>query len=61
MELFGAPTAGKVVTVIFACLLNPSAVSFKGAQGIAQFMPGTARQRGLEDSFDPGQAILNIK
>jgi hypothetical protein len=22
MELFGAPTAGKVVTVIFACLLN---------------------------------------
>jgi soluble lytic murein transglycosylase-like protein len=32
---------------------NPSAVSFKGAQGIAQFMPGTARQRGLEDSFDP--------
>jgi len=36
---------------------NPSAVSFKGAQGIAQFMPGTARQRGLEDSFDPGQAI----
>ena len=36
---------------------NPSAVSFKGAQGIAQFMPGTARQRGLEDTFDPGQAI----
>jgi hypothetical protein len=36
---------------------NSSAVSFKGAQGIAQFMPGTARQRGLEDSFDPGQAI----
>ena len=22
MELFGAPTAGKVVTVIFACLLS---------------------------------------
>jgi hypothetical protein len=36
---------------------NPRALSFKGAQGIAQFMPGTARQRGLEDSFDPGQAI----
>jgi hypothetical protein len=29
----------------------------RGAQGIAKFMPGTARQRGLEDSFDPGQAI----
>ncbi|WP_431322556.1 lytic transglycosylase domain-containing protein [Rhizobium sp. YTU87027] len=28
------------------------AVSPKGAQGIAQFMPGTARLRGLRDSFD---------
>jgi Transglycosylase SLT domain len=36
---------------------NPNAVSFKGAQGVAQFMPGTARLRGLEDPFDPGQAI----
>jgi Transglycosylase SLT domain len=36
---------------------NPNAVSFKGAQGVAQFMPGTARMRGLEDPFDPGQAI----
>jgi hypothetical protein len=28
-----------------------------GAQGIAQFMPGTARERGLADPFDPEQAI----
>jgi len=28
------------------------AISPKGAQGIAQFMPGTARLRGLRDSFD---------
>lgn len=33
------------------------AVSPKGAQGIAQFMPGTAADRGLEDPFDPRQAI----
>jgi hypothetical protein len=33
------------------------AVSHKGAQGIAQFMPGTAKMRGLEDPFDPAQAI----
>lgn len=33
------------------------AVSPVGAQGVAQFMPGTARIRGLEDSFDPRQAI----
>lgn len=28
-----------------------------GAQGIAQFMPGTAAERGLADPFDPEQAI----
>lgn len=34
-----------------------NAVSPKGAQGIAQFMPGTASDRGLADPFDPFQAI----
>jgi hypothetical protein len=33
------------------------AVSPAGAQGIAQFMPDTAQQRGLADPFDPEQAI----
>jgi hypothetical protein len=33
------------------------AVSPKGAQGIAQFMPGTAAERGLADPFDPEQAV----
>ncbi len=33
------------------------AVSPVGAQGIAQFMPGTAAERGLLDPFDPEQAI----
>jgi len=28
-----------------------------GAQGVAQFMPGTAAERGLLDPFDPEQAI----
>ncbi|WP_439648255.1 lytic transglycosylase domain-containing protein [Acuticoccus kalidii] len=36
---------------------NPGAVSPVGAQGIAQFMPGTARIRGLKDPFDPEQAL----
>lgn len=31
---------------------NANAVSPVGAEGIAQFMPGTARMRGLADSFD---------
>lgn len=36
---------------------RPTAMSPAGAQGIAQFMPGTARERGLSDPFDPEQAI----
>ena len=36
---------------------DPYAVSPAGAQGIAQFMPGTAAAYGLKDPFDPGQAI----
>jgi hypothetical protein len=32
-------------------------VSPAGAQGIAQFMPGTAKERGLQDPFDPEKAI----
>lgn len=36
---------------------DPNAVSHKGAQGIAQFMPGTAARRGLQDPFEPISAI----
>lgn len=36
---------------------DPRAVSPAGAQGIAQFMPATARGVGLADPFDPDQAI----
>lgn len=36
---------------------DPRAVSPAGAQGIAQFMPGTAAAYGLRDPFDPEQAI----
>jgi len=38
---------------------NPNAVSPKGAQGIAQFMPGTAEDRGLDDPFEPKSAIVH--
>ena len=33
------------------------AISPVGAQGIAQFMPGTAMEEGLADPYDPEQAI----
>lgn len=36
---------------------RPNAVSPKGAQGIAQFMPATAAGRALADPFDPTEAI----
>ena len=36
---------------------NPRAVSPAGAQGIAQLMPGTAKELGVTDPFDVTQAI----
>ncbi len=36
---------------------NPFAQSPAGAQGIAQFMPGTAQGLGLQNPFDPEEAI----
>ena len=36
---------------------NPFAQSLAGAQGIAQFMPGTARSYGLSNPFDADAAI----
>jgi len=36
---------------------NPFARSPAGAEGIAQFMPGTARSLGLDNPFDPVAAI----
>ena len=36
---------------------KPDAISRKGAQGIAQFMPATARSSGLENPFNPLEAI----
>ena len=36
---------------------NPKAVSLKGAEGMMQLLPDTARSLGVTDSFDPEQNI----
>jgi Transglycosylase SLT domain len=38
-------------------IFDANAVSPVGAEGIAQFMPGTAKLRGLADSFDHVEAL----
>jgi hypothetical protein len=59
----GAATAHHLPVDFFTRLIwqessfRPSVTSHAGAQGVAQFMPGTAQERGLVDPFDPEQAI----
>jgi transglycosylase-like protein with SLT domain len=61
--LAAAATANDLPVDFFTRLIwqesrfRPDAVSPKGAQGIAQFMPATARSSGLENPFDPLESI----
>jgi hypothetical protein len=59
----GAAARNNLPAPFFARLIwkesrfDPNAVSPAGAEGIAQFMPGTAALRGLDNSFDMFKAI----
>lgn len=54
---YGIPEELAIAQIGAESGFNPRAVSPAGAQGIAQFMPGTARAVGLRNPFDP-QASL---
>jgi Transglycosylase SLT domain/SPOR domain len=58
-EAWGLPPMPFVRLIWRESRFNPNAVSPKGAQGIAQFMPGTAEDRGLDDPFEPKSAIVH--
>ena len=51
-----APALLKAVCVVES-RMNPRAVSPQGAQGLMQLMPRTARALGVDDPFDPAQAL----
>jgi hypothetical protein len=61
--LFTSAQANDIPVQFFANLiwqesrLKADDVSKKGAMGIAQFMPQTAAEKGLDDPFDPLQAL----
>ena len=63
-DALGAAAAANELPVDFFTRLiwqesrfRPDAISRKGAEGIAQFMPATARASGLENPFNPLEAI----
>ncbi|HSH63229.1 MAG TPA: lytic transglycosylase domain-containing protein [Methyloceanibacter sp.] len=58
-EARGLPPMAFVRLIWRESRFNPRAESHKGAQGIAQFMPGTADERGLDDPFEPKSAIVH--
>ena len=55
-QKYGVPVNLFLAQIQLESNWNPNAVSSAGAQGIAQFMPGTAAGWGI-DPFDPAQAL----
>jgi len=55
---YGIPEAFIRAVIKTESDFDPRVVSSAGAQGLMQLLPGTARQMGVTDSFDPRQNIM---
>lgn len=56
---YGVPAKGLIAQIMAESGGNPHARSSAGAEGIAQFMPGTARSMGV-NPWDPASAISGM-
>jgi len=57
IHLRNRPENSRVLVLLTDGVNNAGAVSPVGARGIAQFMPYTAKERGLDDPYDARQAL----
>jgi len=58
-EAHGLPSAFLTRVLWQESRFRPEATSPKGAEGVAQFMPQTAAERGLTDPRDPAEAVVH--
>ena len=57
-ERYGLPPELVRAVIRQESAYDPFAVSVKGAQGLMQLMPATARRFGVQDVFDPAENVL---